>query len=67
MVTYDWVNGSSVGIFFRHGIISGLQGELGLGNGYEIQGQNYAGKNIVSMALLQEFYVGYIMFQVNCI
>ena len=36
-------------------------------NGYEIQGQNYvvrckvAGKGIVSMAKLQEFYVGYKM------
>ena len=28
MVSYDWANGSSVGEIFRHGIVSGLQGEL---------------------------------------
>ena len=35
-----------------------------LGNGYEIQGQNckVAGRDIVSMAALQKFYVECVMF-----
>ena len=36
-----------------------------LGNGYEIHRQNcckVAGKGIVSMAPLQKFHVGYMMF-----
>ena len=28
MVSYDWVNGGSVGVFFGHGMVSGLWGEL---------------------------------------
>ena len=33
MVSYDWANGGSVGIFFRHGMVSGLRGELVLFQG----------------------------------
>ena len=43
MVSYDWANGGSVSVFFRHGIISGLwRGGVSaiLGNGCAIQGQN---------------------------
>ena len=42
MVSYDWANVGSVGVFFRHGMVSGLWGGVSaiLGNGYEIQGQN---------------------------
>ena len=40
---YDWANDGSVGVFFRHG--NGFRSIRGvsapLGNGYEIQGQNY--------------------------
>ena len=28
IVTYDWADGGSVGVFFRHGMVSGLWGEL---------------------------------------
>ena len=28
MVSYDWANVGSVGVFFRHGMVSGLQGQL---------------------------------------
>ena len=28
MVSYDWANDGSVGVFFRHGMVSGLWGEL---------------------------------------
>ena len=27
MVSYDWANGGSTGIFFRHGMVSGLSGK----------------------------------------
>ena len=44
MVSYDWANDGSVGVSFRHVMVSGLRGELEqratLENGYEIQGQN---------------------------
>ena len=44
MVSYDWANDGSVGLSFRHVMVSGLRGELEqhatLGNRYEIQGQN---------------------------
>ena len=33
MVSYDWVYGGSVGVFFRHGMILGLWGELVLFQG----------------------------------
>ena len=33
MVTYDWADGGSVGVFFRHGMVSGLWGELVLFQG----------------------------------
>ena len=70
MVSYDWANGGSVGVIFRHGIVSGLWGELVLfqGMGMKLQGCcKVAGKGIVSMAPLKEFYVGQMMFQVNSI
>ena len=28
MVSYDWTNDGSVGVLFRHGMVSGLWGEL---------------------------------------
>ena len=28
MVSYDWANDGSVGVFFRHGMVSGQWGEL---------------------------------------
>ena len=28
MVSYGWTNDSSVGVFFRHAMVSGLWGEL---------------------------------------
>ena len=28
MVSYDWASDGSVGVFFRHGMVSGLWGEL---------------------------------------
>ena len=41
MVFCDWANGGSVGVFFRHGMVSGPWWELVLpGNEYGIQGQN---------------------------
>ena len=42
MVSYDRANGGSAGIFFRHGMVSGLSVEVStiLGNGCKIQGQN---------------------------
>ena len=33
MVSYDWANGGSVGVLFRHGMVSGLSGELVLFQG----------------------------------
>ena len=27
LLSYDWANGSSVGAFFRHGMVSSLRGE----------------------------------------
>ena len=46
MVSYDWANGGSVGVFFRHGVVSGLWGAVTaiLGNGYGIKGQNCVAK-----------------------
>ena len=56
MVSYDWANGGSVGVFFRHCMVSSLWGSGGgggggkggvsaiLGNGYEIQGQGCAAR-----------------------
>ena len=42
MVSYNQANGGSVGVFCRHGMVSGLWGGISavLGNEYEIQGQN---------------------------
>ena len=37
MVSYDWTNGGSVGIFFRHGMVSGLWRELVLFQGMGIK------------------------------
>ena len=70
MVSYDWANGGSVGVFFRHGVVSGLWGELVLFQGMGMKFKNKivlqgCREGIVSMAPLQEFYVGYIMFQMN--
>ena len=28
MVSHDWASGGSVGVFFRHGMVSGLWGGL---------------------------------------
>ena len=28
MVSYDWASDGSVGVFFKHGMVSGLWGEL---------------------------------------
>ena len=33
MVSYDWANGGSVDVVFRHGMVSGLWGELVLFQG----------------------------------
>ena len=46
MVSYDWANGGSVGIFFRNGMVSVQWGGVSaiLGNGYEIQGENCAAR-----------------------
>ena len=39
MVLYDWANGGFVGAFFRHGMVSGLWGQLvlfqGMGTEFE--------------------------------
>ena len=53
--------------FLRHGMVSGLWGELcysreWVWNSMKILCWEVVGKSIVSMALLQEFYVGYMMF-----
>ena len=37
MVSYDWANGVSVGVFFRHGMVSGLWGELVLFQGMDVE------------------------------
>ena len=67
MVSYDWANVGSVGVFFRHGMVSGLWGELVLfwGMGMKFKDKlcsKVAGKDMVSMAPLQEFYVRYMTF-----
>ena len=56
MVSCDWANGDSVGIFFRHGMVSGLWQELMLFQGMSMK---------YEYGPLQEFYVGYMMFLVN--
>ena len=33
MVSHDWANGGSVGVFFMHGMVSGLWGEVALFQG----------------------------------
>ena len=75
MVSYDWANGGSISIFFRYGMVSGLSGKSVLFQG---MGMKFKDK-IVSQGCKegyceyapppspQEFYVGYMMFQVNCI
>ena len=37
MFSYDWANGGSVDIFFRHGMVSGLWGKLVLFQGMGIK------------------------------
>ena len=37
MVPCDWVNGGSVGVFFRYGMVSGLWGELVLFQGMSMK------------------------------
>ena len=70
MVSYDWANDGAVGVFFRHGMVSGLWGELVL-----LQGMGMKFKDKIMLQGCregyyeydppQEFYVGYMMFQVN--
>ena len=37
MVSYHWANGGSAGVFFRHGMVSGLWGELVLFQGMDMK------------------------------
>ena len=43
MVSCDWSNDGSVGVLFRHDMVSGLRGRVSAipGSGYEIQEQNH--------------------------
>ena len=70
MVSYDWANGGFFGIFFRHGIVSGLWGELVL---FQRMGMKLKGKIVLQSCREEYFefgpatgvYVGYMMIQVN--
>ena len=54
MVSYDWANGASVGVFCRHGIVSGLWGELVL-----FQGMGTKFKNKIVLQGCREWYCEY--------
>ena len=65
MVSYDWANGGSVDVFFRHGMVSCLWGELVLFQGMRMKFKDKVvlqgcREGIVNMVPLQEFYVEYI-------
>ena len=51
MVPYDWANDGSVAVFFRHGMVSGLLGELVLFQGM--------GMKFKDKIMLQGFKEGY--------
>ena len=51
MVSYDWGNGGSVGVLFRHGMVSGLRGELVL-----FQGMGMKFKDKIVLQVCREGY-----------
>ena len=54
MVSYDWANDGSVGVFFRHGMVSGLWGELVL-----LQGMGMKFKDKIMLQGCREGYCEY--------
>ena len=54
MVSYDWTNDSSVGVFFRHAMVSGLWGELVL-----LQGMVMKFKDKIMQQGCREWYCEY--------
>ena len=54
MVSYDWANDGSVGAFFRHGMVSGLWGELVL-----LQGMRMKFKKQILLQGCREGYCEY--------
>ena len=54
MVSYDYANGGSVDVFFRHGMVSSLQGELVL-----FQGMCMKFKNKIVLQGCRERYCEY--------
>ena len=54
MVSYDWANDGSVGVFFRHGMVSGLWGELVL-----LQGMGMKFKDKIMLQGCGEGYCEY--------
>ena len=54
MVSYDWTNGGSVGIFFRNGMVSGQWGELVL-----FQGMGMKIKDKIVLQSCREGYCEY--------
>ena len=54
MVSYDWANDGSVGVFFRHGMVSGLWGELVL-----LQGMGMKFKDKIMLQGCREGYYEY--------
>ena len=54
MVSYDWANDGSVGVFFRHGMVSGLWGELVL-----LKGMGVKFKDKIMLQGCREEYCNY--------
>ena len=54
MVSYDWTNDGSVGVLFRHGMVSGLFGELVL-----LQGTVMKSKDKITLQDCRERYCEY--------
>ena len=71
MVSYNQANGGSVGVFCRHGMVSGLWGEIVLFQGMRMKFkdkivlQGYR-KRHCEYDPATGVFIEYMMFQVNC-